>query len=123
MTSTNGPPLIFKTEVGLMNHNRWIGLHLVGDGQTCNRDAIGTTVKLLRPFSSEEALAPQTRRVAATNGYMAQNDRRTLFGLGPYAGPVDIEINWCGHLKQKLEGLKSGEYHRIAMRPLENRRE
>lgn len=90
--------------------NNWLGLELHGDGKTCNRDAIGTTVQV--SYRHDDREHQQFREVVASNGFSAQNDVRLLFGLADYGGPVEIRIKWCGTRPQTAT-LNSGAYHRI----------
>jgi len=85
----------------------WIGLHLIGDGQRVNRDAVGARVYVR---AGELRLM---REVSLTSGFSAQSDRRLHFGLGAHAGPVDIEIYWPGGGVQQLKGVVPLRYHRI----------
>ncbi len=89
----------------------WLGLELVGNGQSCNRDAVASKVELQAADGSR-----QFREVYANNGLAAQSDRRLLFGLGQQpAGEVSLTIRWCGRddLRQSVR-LRSGQYHRVA---------
>ena len=72
----------------------WLGLELVGNGRSCNRDAVGSRVWL--KFPKDSGQPGQYREVTAANGFSAQGDRRLLFGLGEYAGSFAVEISWCG---------------------------
>ena len=87
----------------------WLGLALEGNGQNCNRDAIGTRV-LLRVAGMP---GEQMREVHAANGFSAQGDRRLLFGLGAALGPAEVVIYWCGAPAPQRLTLASGNYHRI----------
>ena len=90
--------------------NNWLGLDLRGDGRTCNRDAIGTAVQIR--YRHRDHGYSQFREVTASNGFAAQNDARVLFGLGDYAGSVEVQIKWCGGAEQ-VQSLPTGLYHRI----------
>ncbi|MFH7030679.1 MAG: CRTAC1 family protein [Heteroscytonema crispum UTEX LB 1556] len=83
----------------------WVGLQLQGNGKTCNRDALGTTVMLDN----------QMREVQACNGFSAQGDRRLLFGLGGQKTSSDITANiyWCGSKNPQIVPLSPNQYHRI----------
>ena len=50
----------------------------------------------------------QMREVTIVNGLSAQNDRRALFGLGSYAGPLTVSIAWCGGAP-----TSAGPFHRL----------
>ncbi len=84
----------------------WVGLQLIGNGQTCNRNAVGTRVRL-----SKEGEPGQLREVQVSNGFSAQGDSRLLFGLGDYRGAVTVDINWCGQEKPQTVQLEAMQYH------------
>lgn len=89
----------------------WLGLELVGNGQSCNRDAAGTRVWLRYPDGAD--VTEQYREVVSANGFSAQGDRRLLFGLGDYAGPVTVEIQWCGVGRERIGDISPNRYHRV----------
>jgi hypothetical protein len=79
----------------------WIRLALVGRG--CNRDAIGARVRV------ECGSLLQTQSVRSGCSYLADHDRRLLFGLGNAgATTARVEVKWpCGAM-QTLEA-RGGE--------------
>lgn len=89
----------------------WIGLSLVGNGRTCNRDAVGTRVSIAPLESSDQAVMVQEKQLS--NGFHAQGDSRLVFGLGTQDGPVLVKVLWCGkeHATYTLSDLK--RYHRL----------
>ncbi len=92
------------------NQNAWIGLSLRGNGHKCNVDALGSKVIIETPSGR------QMREVQASNGFSAQGDRRLLFGLGSYHGPVKARIEWCGGVSVEEKTLDSGRYHLLNQR-------
>lgn len=111
---------------------RWLGLQLQGNGQSCNRDAIGSKVVLhYRPADKQSGpLQTQWREVLNINGFSAQNDRRLVFGLGnaahaannksanaaekKSANTVDllqVSVYWCGQSRAQEYNLVSDRYH------------
>ncbi|MBV8062116.1 MAG: VCBS repeat-containing protein, partial [Nevskia sp.] len=86
----------------------WLGLQLVGDGTTCNRQAIGTQVEL--HYTQDGKPVRQLREVQAVNGFAAQPDPRLHFGLGRYRGPVTASISWCGRPARPYTGLATDRY-------------
>jgi Na+-translocating ferredoxin:NAD+ oxidoreductase RnfD subunit len=92
----------------------WIGLELVGDATTCNRDAVGTRVWV--DFPGAPGMPVQYREVASANGFSAQGDRRLLLGLGDYDGPVSIDVQWCGTGHERFDELSINRYHRLMQR-------
>jgi Na+-translocating ferredoxin:NAD+ oxidoreductase RnfD subunit len=89
----------------------WLGLELVGNGQACNRDATGTRVWL--HYADGANAKEQYREVVSANGFSAQGDRRLLFGLGDYTGPVTVEIQWCGAGRERIDDVSPNRYHRV----------
>ena len=90
----------------------WVGLRLVGNGQSCNLNAVGTRVTL-----STEGGERQLREVQASNGFSAQGDDRLLFGLGNYRGSVTVDINWCGQDEPETVQLVPMQYHVLRQPP------
>lgn len=89
----------------------WIGLTLRGDGVRVNSEAVGTRVIL--SHTTPQGTIQQTREIQIQNGFSAQGDRRVLFGLGEYSGPVTIKIEWYGARTQYVRGLTLDRYHEI----------
>jgi len=87
----------------------WIGLDLVGNGRTCNRDALGSKVELMGPNGK------QVREQVAANGFSAQGEHRLLFGLGlPQAvNPLEVIVDWCGYGRRQYFKLVPNQYHRL----------
>lgn len=100
-------------ETGRVHH--WIGLGMEGDGVRVNREAVGTQVIL--SYQKDGKLVRQMREVQIANGFSAQGDRRVLFGLDDYAGPITIEVHWYGAETVTYTGLALGRYHRITYAP------
>lgn len=101
-------PLSLYRNTGKPRH--WLGLAVRGDGKTVSREAIGTQVFVRYPGMQ------QMREVQIANGFSAQGDRRLLFGLGHYAGPVTVEIQWYGAETEVLSNLTLDRYHAIEYR-------
>ncbi len=92
-----------------MHH--WIGLSLWGDGVQISRDAAGTQVFVT--YQDERRRVRQMREVQIVNGLSAQSDRRLLFGLGGYPGPVRVEVHWYGAAPDVYDGLALDRYHTL----------
>jgi hypothetical protein len=90
---------------------RWIGLRLVGDGVTCSREAVGSTVAV--SYRENGRVVRQTREVQTANGFSAQGDRRLLFGLGRFEGPVTVTVAWYGGATVEYRDLGCGRYHTL----------
>ena len=70
------------------NQNHWVGLHLVGNAKTSNRDAIGARVTLTGPKRL------WVDEVRSGSSYNSSNDLRLHFGLGSETRLTTIEIRW-----------------------------
>ncbi|MGD2116178.1 MAG: ASPIC/UnbV domain-containing protein, partial [Acidobacteriota bacterium] len=75
---------------------------LLPDG-TVNRDGIGALVRVI-PERGRPALAP----VTAGASYASQSSLARLFGLGE-ADTATVEVQWPGGVRNRLEGVRSGE--------------
>ncbi|MDG1287249.1 MAG: FG-GAP-like repeat-containing protein [Rickettsiales bacterium] len=91
----------------------WLGLHLTGNGQSCNRDAIGTKATLSYRVNGQPKT--QTRYVTGSNGLSAQNDPRRLFGFGTEKPEeLRLRIHWCGEAApQELHPITMNRYMNI----------
>lgn len=87
----------------------WIGIDLVGNGRTCNRDALGSKIVLVGPSGR------QVREQVAVNGFSAQSEHRLLFGLGDVQAlePLSVTVDWCGRGQQQVFELVPNRYHRL----------
>ena len=83
--------------------HHWVAFRLQSAGG--NRFAIGARVTL------EAGGARQIREVRSGGSYLSQSDLRPLFGLGSYAGPVDVEVVMPGGQRYRWQGLASGRLH------------
>jgi Na+-translocating ferredoxin:NAD+ oxidoreductase RnfD subunit len=104
VTHQFAPPTVYRNQSAARS---WVGLALEGNGRECNRDAVGSRVAL------SAGARTQMREVHAANGFSAQGDRRLLFGLGDFAGPVEVAIRWCGAEAVQRLTLDTGRYHRM----------
>lgn len=78
-------------------NNRWLEVHLTGDGRAVNRSAIGAQVRI--------KLKDKTisRQVEAGTGEGNQNDLTLHFGLGTFKGHVNLEIFWPDKRVQNIK--------------------
>ena len=109
ITRQFAPVSLYRNE---SENRRWLGLQLIGNGQTCNRNAVGTRVTLVNEGGPE-----QLREVQISNGFSAQGDNRLLFGLGDYRGKVTVAVNWCGQQEPQTLELEAMQYHVITQQP------
>ena len=100
------PTLLANVPTAAAAPNAWIGLRLVGDGVSCTKDAVGSTVSIVLPGQP-----PLLREVQGANGFSSQNDARLHFGLGIYPGnSVTVRVRWCGGSAREY-ALAPGSYH------------
>ncbi|MBI5533970.1 MAG: CRTAC1 family protein [Deltaproteobacteria bacterium] len=86
-TGGGRPNFLFKNQIG--SQNRWLALHMVGDGVKVNRDAIGARVTV------RDNVSTYLREVRATRGmYNSMDGRALLFGLGTLGCSYTIEARW-----------------------------
>jgi len=78
----------------------WLKVHLVGDGATVNRSAIGAQVRI----KLENTIL--MRQVEAGTGEGNQNDLVLHFGLGAHAAPVALKILWPGGTEQTITDVE-----------------
>lgn len=111
IANQHGAPVIHRnvsTEAG--RGNAWIGLRLSGNGRTCSRDALGSTVRVTSGGRT------WMREVQAANGFAAQSDMRVHVGLGaaPLAEQlVTVNVRWCGGEDREYR-FDANRYHAIA---------
>jgi hypothetical protein len=98
LTQTGGPPLLLRNDQQTGHH--FIRLKLIGNGTTCNRDAIGAQIKV--------SVHGQTlwRQVMPTRSYLSQSELPVTIGLGAATHPDSVEITWPGGQKQPLNNVK-----------------
>ncbi len=66
------------------------------------RDALGSTVRV----TSGDIV--RTQQLTAGDGYMASNERRLTFGLGPATEPCTIEVRWISGRTETFEPVPVG---------------
>lgn len=108
ISNQHGAPSLLRNVATSSSANRWVGLRLVGDGQSCARDAFGSRVTVTLPGEP-----PLVRESQAANGFSSQHDTRVHFGLGVVdEEPVDVRVRWCGGTERSYR-LRPGSYHEI----------
>jgi hypothetical protein len=105
VTRMTDTPSIYKNE---LQTKHWVGIDLVGNGSTCNSDAIGTIVTI-----SPGTENMQRREKMAVNGLSSQSDGRLLFGIPSLSDAVQAEVDWCGHGQKINLVLTPGRYYRV----------
>jgi len=83
------------------NQNNWLTLNLIG--QTSNRDAVGSRIRIIAGGKV------QTAQKKSTTGYLSQNDSRIHFGIVKNDIVEKIEIKWPSGKFQVLENVKANQ--------------
>ena len=104
ISNNNGKAELLLNEGKPKGH--WIGFQL--EGKTCNREAIGSKLKI----TTDSGL--QVAWVNPAASYLASNDLRVLFGLGTDEIVTSLEIQWPGLGKDLFENLTCNSYYRVA---------
>jgi hypothetical protein len=78
-------------------------LAVILHGTVSSRDAIGSILRLTAGGHT------WTRQVIGGNGYMATNERKVIFGLGPAQRIDRLEIRWSSGLKQTFESPQADQ--------------
>jgi hypothetical protein len=105
MSAVGGHVALFRNMTDTANG--WIGLDLVGDGKTSNRNAIGAVVTV------ESGGQPRTYFVVGGGSYLSASDRRLTIGLGAATGADRVVVRWPSGREQEFRGLAGGRYWRL----------
>src|ERR1700733_11901281 len=85
VTNNNGPARLLLNTV--RNRGHWLMVHL--EGTITNRSAYGSVVQLVRMDGTSVKAW-----VRSDGSYLAANDPRVHFGLGPAKGGDRIQVSW-----------------------------
>lgn len=96
LTQAGGPPVLLRNDQSLGHH--W--LRFVLRGTHSNREGIGAWVRV--------KLGTRTlaRQVMPTRSYLSQSELPVTFGLGKAAAWDEVEIEWPGGKRQKVDGAR-----------------
>ncbi|WP_430451361.1 CRTAC1 family protein [Rhodopirellula europaea] len=86
ITSVGRAPRLLRNDQDTGHH--WLRLKLVGDGEKCNRDAIGAWVSVT---VGDEVIAKQ---VMPTRSYLTQVELPLTFGLGEHDSIDNVSVQW-----------------------------
>jgi hypothetical protein len=104
IATCDGPLHLLRNDGG--NRNRWIGLEL--RGTRSNRDGLGARVTLVQPGGARQYA------LATTSGsYLAANDRRVFFGLGPEGAIAELRIVWPSGIEQTIRAPKPNQILKV----------
>ena len=110
ISNRNAPRLRFLRNDTPSDENRWVTLKLVGNGTTCNRDAVGARVEVVL---KENASGPQRsiKTLRAGEGFLSQSSKWLHFGLGLTDAIEKVVVRWPDRHSQTEEftGISHGE--------------
>lgn len=95
LTQVAGPPMVLLNEQQT-GHN-WLRIKLIGNGDTVNRDAIGTKIELTAGGIT------QYRLVNPTRSYISQVELPVTFGLGDNDAIDRLRIRWPDGAEQTID--------------------
>ena len=96
LTQVGGPPLLLRNDQQLGHH--WLRFKL--KGARGNQEAIGAWIRVR---VQGRTLA---RQVMPTRSYLSQSELPVTVGLGPATTWDEVEVEWPGGRRQKVEGAK-----------------
>ncbi len=122
VSNRNAPRLRFLRNDTPTGDNRWVALQLVGDGRTCNRDAIGARVEVVvegagsegREAGSEGSRPPRSiKTLRAGEGFLSQSSKWLHFGLGTAEVIEKVTVRWpdWDGTVEVFSGLTPGRRH------------
>jgi hypothetical protein len=101
VVNINDTPYLLENRGG--NRNSWIGFST--EGTRSNRSGIGSRVTV------RNGSRTWTADVRSGGGYISQNDRRLLIGLGEVETVDSVEIRWPNGGTQKYDKVAARTYH------------
>ena len=101
VNNTDDTPTVLENRQKTGHH--WVAVQPVS--ATGNRFAIGARVTVSAGGRT------QLREIRSGGSFLSQNDLRAYFGLGDYAGPVDIEVRMPGGRRWAWKQLPSDRLH------------
>ena len=105
VSNTDDAPTLLENRQTTRHH--WVAVRAAA--ATGNRFAIGAKVTI-RGGGTEQA-----REIRSGGSFLSQNDLRAYFGLGDYAGPVDVEIRMPGGRRQQWKQLAVDRVHVLTL--------
>ncbi len=104
--SHNGGPIAVLLN-RTVNDNAWIGLELLGDGKTSNRNAIGARIEV------ESSSGKQVRFINGGGSYLSASERRVLIGLGADNAAKRIHVTWPSGKAQSWHNVETRRWWRL----------
>ena len=101
-------PRLLRNENDLGNH--WIRFKLIGNGISCNRDAIGSWVDVTIKLP-DETTQTLSRQVMPTRSYQSQVELPVTMGLGKIDTVENVAVRWSDGQVQSLGVLDVDQVH------------
>ena len=105
VSNTDDVPTLLENRQTTKHH--WVAVSAVSPAG--NRFAIGARVTVSGGGSR------QIREIRSGGSFLSQSDLRTYFGLGDYAGPVDVEIRLPGGRRWEWKQLPADRLHILTL--------
>jgi len=105
VSNTDEAPTILENRQATKHH--WVAVRALAEAG--NRFAIGAKVTI------SGGGAKQMREIRSGGSFLSQNDLRAYFGLGDYAGPVDVEIRMPGGRRWAWKQLPGDRLHQLTL--------
>jgi len=105
VNNMDGAPTLLENRRQTTRH--WLAVR--ASAPTGNRFAIGAKVTVLGGGTK------QMREIRSGGSFLSQNDLRAYFGLGDYAGPLDVEIRMPGGRRWEWKQLPSDRLHLLTL--------
>lgn len=97
-TSNRNAPRVRLLRNDTPSGNHFLALRLVGDGTTCNRDAIGARVVVSGQWSVASGQKGEQRELISTlragEGFLSQSSKWLHFGLGEAMEDEKVVVHW-----------------------------
>jgi len=90
--------------------NQSLMLHLVGNGTTTNRDAIGARVEVTttEDNTDDDSDLKRIKTLRAGEGFLSQSSKWVGIGLGTAAGIENVTVRWPGGSTETFTGVEPG---------------
>ena len=106
VTSTGRAPRLLRNDQRLGHH--WLRIKLVGDGEKCNKDAIGSWVEVT---VGKKVLSKQ---VMPTRSYLSQVELPLTFGLGDSDTVDNVTVQWADGERIDLGPMAADRLHAVS---------
>jgi enediyne biosynthesis protein E4 len=105
VANTDEAPTLLENRQATKRH--WVAVRATADAG--NRFAIGAKVTISGGGTT------QIREIRSGGSFLSQSDLRAYFGLGDYAGPVDVEIRMPGGRRWQWKQLPVDRLHLLTL--------